>query len=176
MWLALGGATFELLAYVFEILQNAQYALPRTITLSLHVDDLNIQATAPSKQQVVADLQKGAEYMIEWFENVRGLPFARAKAFMLASSNDLGRRVLLALRDKAGQYVESARRPGVDYHLKQHARGRHKVRSTRWATHAHRLKLRRVGNVRWCLPERSSTELTTHRYVHGTTRRHRGGR
>ena len=112
-----GFATYELSAYTVVELRVIQAAAPG-LTLSVHVDDVTLCATAKTKQETVLAFSKGAAALVQGFEHELELPFSKPKAFLLATDEDLGNKAAHLLKDRAGQHTRVVRRLGYDYALR----------------------------------------------------------
>jgi hypothetical protein len=96
----------------------AAVALANQALASIHIDDLSVTVSRPTKVETARATRVAAADCQEMFDNM-GLPFAEDKAQWIASSpalHDIARRVL---GKSLGLGLCSARRLGLDHSLRQ---------------------------------------------------------
>jgi hypothetical protein len=108
-------ATYELWAILKPAVDRLTARIPR-IVCCLHVDDLCITSSARQADDVIHTLLDTADEVKETIQTRLGMPFARDKGFVIASSQEIAVTVAGLLPIPAAA-ATTVRRLGIDYSL-----------------------------------------------------------
>ena len=132
-------ATTELRLILLSIVQQHQIHHP-SVSLSVFIDDLSLDATASSSRAVVDKLSDAAFDLAIQLEQDALLPIARDKSAVLSNSLVTANLLRRTLRDLGGPPLTSVRSLGFDFFAAAPKRPRFAVRALRKLDQAKRCK------------------------------------
>ena len=146
-------ATFELVCYVIDDIRELQAKCAKMeeveVVVSLHVDDLTITVKGTSKILVTYVVVIGVQNSWDRFTKKLGRPFAVKKMFVVASHDDIARKVAKQLKAPSEVVQHEVRRLGVDYSLNVDKKRKLTVAKIRASRHKARWTLLRSFLKKW---------------------------
>ena len=131
-------AVFELAMMVTEDIRQTMVLHP-SVTISLHVDDVSIQASNSDEKLLARVVQAASAEVIARVERGLNLTFAPAKANLLCTSPVTSTLLLQAMGGYQGEAARVVKRLGYDYTVMRTCR-RGPVAKQRWKIGASRLR------------------------------------